>query len=189
MRELSHHILDLLENAIAADARHITLSIVEDTTTDTKQGNRLEITVSDDGKGMDAEMVKRIKDPFFTTRTTRHVGLGVPLLAAAAELCDGGLSIASQSGQGTTVKAWFAWHHIDRAPLGDIGSTLLGAMLSQREGQTPPELRYEHMVDGRAFALDTQEIRNLLGDVPMTHPQVRSWLEDYIKQGLDSLYG
>ena len=189
MRELSHHILDLLENAIAAGARHITLSIVEDTTIGTEQGDRLEITVGDDGRGMDAETLKRIKDPFFTTRTTRHVGLGVPLLTAAAERCDGGLTITSQPGQGTTVKAWFAWHHIDRAPLGDMGATLLGALLAQREGQSPPELHYEHWVNGRTFELDTQEIRELLGDLPLSHPQVRTWLEDYIQQGLDSLYG
>lgn len=183
MRELSHHILDLLENAIGAEARHISLTITEEI----EQGDRLEIIVADDGKGMDADRLARIKDPFFTTRTTRHVGLGVPLLAAAAERCDGGLTIESNLGEGTTVRAWFSWRHIDRAPLGDIESTVLGALLAQREGRQPPELRYTHAVDGRTFALDTQELRELLGDVPLTHPQVRGWLQDYIHEGLDEI--
>ncbi len=180
MRELSHHVLDLLENALAAGATLVTLRIEEDT-----QRDLLAIEVQDDGRGMDADMQKRAVDPFFTTRTTRHVGLGLPLLKAAAERCEGGLVLDSAVGKGTRVRAWFAWEHIDRAPLGDMIGTLLGALLTSRSDW---EMVFEHRVDGDTFGLDTRELREALGDVPLSHPAVRQWLEEYLQQGYAELY-
>jgi len=119
MRELSLHVLDVVENAIEAGARRIDLVLIEDLDAD-----RLTVIVADDGRGMDAEAVWRVRDPFFTTRSTRHVGLGIPMLAAAAERCAGNLSVDSHPGQGTTIQAKFQHSHIDRAPLGDLSSTV-----------------------------------------------------------------
>lgn len=179
MRELSLHVLDLLENALAAGASEIRVTINEDT-----RQNRLQITVADDGRGMDAETQARAVDPYYTTRTTRHVGLGLPLFKAAAERCAGGLSLASELGVGTTVVATFQRDHIDRAPLGDMVSTLMGALLSDREGW---DLHYAHRVDDQEFCLDTAEVREVLGDVSLKHPAVREWLETFLRQGYEEL--
>ena len=173
MRELSLHILDLIQNSLEAGATCIDVEIVEDSAL-----NRFEIRISDNGRGMDEATVQRVRDPFFTTRTTRHVGLGVPLLAAAAERCGGGLHITSRPGVGTTVVAQFQRDNVDRAPLGDMKSTLLGVLLSHQEC----ELRYVHSLDGRTFEFDTRDIRQILGPIPFTHPTVRAWIEDYLAQ-------
>ena len=173
MRELSLHVLDVLENALAAGATLIELEIAE-----SSAQNRLSIRVADNGCGMDAATVARVSDPFFTTRTTRDVGLGLPLFKAAAQRCNGDLTLRSQPGVGTEVLAVFERDHLDRAPLGDMSSTLLGVILSDRLH----DLRYQHMVDGRTFGLDTRELRAVLGDVPLTHPNVRAWLEEYLDQ-------
>lgn len=180
MRELSLHVLDLLENALAAGASLVTCTICEDT-----RANTLVIQVQDDGRGMDAETQARALDPFYTTRTTRRVGLGLPLLKAAAELCNGGLTVDSAVGRGTTVRAWFEYDHIDRAPLGDMAGTLLGALLY---GRASWDLVYQHRADNRTFALDTREMREMLGEAPLSHPAVRQWLEEYLRQGFVELY-
>ena len=178
MRELALHILDIVENAIDAHAHHIDLSVVENLDED-----RLQITVQDDGQGMDAEMVKRVRDPFFTTRSTRHVGLGIPLFAAAAERCRGELAIQSTPGQGTIIGATFQHSHIDRAPLGDLPSTLMGILLHARPLDLiyTPRIRVESTE--HRFELDTREIKQQLGDVPLVYPAVRRWLGEYIAQG------
>ena len=172
--ELSLHILDVLENAIEAGATQVELRIEEDL-----EADRLTIEVVDNGKGMDEETLARVLDPFFTTRQTRHVGLGLPLLAAAAEWCNGGLQVESQVGQGTRVVATFQHSHIDRAPLGDVKDTLLAFLMTER----PIDLHYVHRVDGRTFEFDTAELRGELKDVPLTHPAVRRWLGEFIAEG------
>jgi len=154
VRELSLHILDLVENSLGAGARRIEIEIVEDSAKD-----RLTVFVSDDGRGMDAEALKRATDPFFTTRWTRHVGLGLPLLKAATERCEGTLWIASEPGVRTTVKATFRKSHIDRAPLGNMADTLLAIILYHSEA----DLVYNHRVDAATFSFDTAEMRELLG--------------------------
>ncbi len=152
--------------------------------------DRLTITVRDNGRGMDAATLARVTDPFYTSRTTRKVGLGIPLFKAAAERSNGDLTITSQPGVGTTVTATLQHSNIDREPLGDITGTLLAFIL----GGTC-ELRYGHRVkvdkeirkqgegEVREFAFDTAEIRAELGDVPLTHPAVREWLRDFIAEG------
>ncbi|MHB9033106.1 MAG: ATP-binding protein [Anaerolineae bacterium] len=179
MRELSLHILDILQNSIEAGARHLELGIDESTS-----ANKLIICIQDDGKGMDEQTVARVVDPFFTTRKTRQVGLGIALLKAAAERCNGSLQINSEPGKGTTVVAGFQLDHIDRAPLGDIRSTILGVVLANQK----VELHFRHTVDGRCLELDTAEIRSILGDVPLSEPKIRRWLEDYLDQEYRELY-
>ena len=176
MRELSLHILDVLENALEAGATEVTLEIDEDLRAD-----RLVIAVRDNGRGMDAQTARRALDPFFTTRTTRHVGLGLPLFAAAARRCEGDLSLVSAPGQGTAVTATFQHSHVDRAPLGDLTGTLLAFLLSERGAGL--HFVYRHLVNGRSFDLDTSAIRAELGDIPLSHSLVRQWLRDFIAEG------
>jgi len=177
VRELSLHILDALENSLEAGATAIELVIEEDMGAD-----RLTITVRDNGRGMSKAQVDRIFDPFFTTRTTRHVGLGVPLFRAAAQRCNGDLTVTSRPGQGTTLQATFQHSHIDRAPLGDIAGTLLAVVLAG-----PSDLHYLHRVDGREFEFSTADMRAELGEIPLTHPAVRKWLQEFIAEGEENL--
>ena len=178
MRELSLHILDALENAVEAGATLVELCIEEDL-----PRNTLKITIQDNGRGMSPEFVRQVLDPFVTTRTTRHVGLGLPLFAAAARRCNGDLHIESQAGRGTTITATFQHDHIDRAPMGDLVGSLLAILLAER----PVDLRYTHEVDGRVFELDTAEVRRELGDIPLTNPLVREWLQSTLTEGLGYL--
>jgi anti-sigma regulatory factor (Ser/Thr protein kinase) len=180
MRELALHILDVVENAIEADAQQVDLAVTEDLVSDL-----LTISVRDDGRGMNAAMLAQVRDPFFTTRTTRHVGLGIPLFAAAAARCAGDLTIESTPGQGTRVTATFQHSHIDRAPLGDMPQTLMCILMRGAH----LDLHYIHRVISGScagehlFEFDTREIRQELGDVPLSYPDVREWLSEFIAQG------
>jgi hypothetical protein len=178
VRELALHLLDVAQNSLAAGARNVEIEVEEETESD-----RLTLRVIDDGKGMGPDLLSRVLDPFFTTRTTRRLGLGLPLLGAAAERCGGKIKIDSELGHGTTVEATFRLSHIDRAPLGDIGSTLVAIMLSQPAAH----LAYRHTVDDKMFVLDTEEIQRQLGDVPLTHSAVIQWLRGLIKESIAEL--
>lgn len=178
MRELSLHILDALENSVEAGATRLELLIKEDLKKDV-----LQIVIRDNGRGMSEEFVQQVLNPFVTTRTTRHVGLGLPLFAAAARRCNGDVRIESEPGVGTTVTATFQHSHIDRAPLGDILGTLMAIILSDRT----VDILYKHRVDRRTFDLDTAEVRRELGTVPLSHPAVREWLEATLREGVAGL--
>ena len=178
MREISLHILDVLENAVEAGASRINVTIEENLKADA-----LVIEITDNGKGMEQELISRVLDPFFTSRNTRHVGLGLPLFLAASRRCEGDLVIRSTPGKGTGVRATLRHSHIDRAPLGDVASSLIAILLSER----PVDLDYIHRVDSRDFRFDSSEIRRELENVPLTHPRVREWLHQYFREGETSL--
>ena len=178
MRELSLHILDVVENGLAAGASCIRVRIDEDTGTDL-----LRIEITDNGKGMDKELIEKVFDPFYTTRKTRHVGLGLPLFREAARRCDGDLILQSETGKGTTVMSTFRLSHVDRAPLGDMPSALMAVLLSEH----PVDLFYVHRIGSLKFELDTAEIRRELGDVPLCHPKIRDWLFRELCEGEASL--
>lgn len=178
MRELALHILDLVENSVAAGASRVTIEVDERLADD-----RLVITVADDGRGMDAAMVARATDPFVTTRTTRGVGLGLSLLQAAAERCGGGLTVESLPGVGTTVRAEFQYSHIDRAPLGDVAATMVSLIV----GGPDLDYRYVHRRDGQKFVFDTADVRPELEDVPITEPAVLDFIRQYVHEGLEVL--
>jgi anti-sigma regulatory factor (Ser/Thr protein kinase) len=181
MREIALHLLDIAENSVAAKAQLITLVVCEDLHRD-----RLTASVTDDGKGMDAETVAHVIDPFFTSRTTRKVGLGIPLFKEAAEACNGGLRIQSEIGKGTRLEVDFQYSHIDRMPLGDLASTLLTLVVAY------PQIRWIFQYtavpgDGGQpgeFALDTQDILAELGDIPLTEPEVLAFLREMIESGI-----
>ncbi|MGD2036457.1 MAG: ATP-binding protein [Desulfobacterales bacterium] len=178
MRELSLHILDIVENGITAGGNCIWIEIDEARKTD-----QLNIVIRDNGHGMPAEKMKNINDPFITSRTTRRVGLGLSLLAAAAERCDGTVRVDSQPGKGTEVKATFRYSHIDRAPLGDIAATVTTLII----GHPEIDFVYSHRIDDKDFSLDTREIRSEIEDTSLSDPVVIHHLTKSIRSALKAL--
>lgn len=177
MRELSLHLLDLLENACEAGATEISVEVQED-----REQDSLVITVFDNGRGMSAEKARAATDPFYTTRSTRRVGLGLPLLKAAAELTGGSLSLESRPGR-TEVTARFGHSNVDRAPLGDVASSLMAVLLKERA----PRLLYSHKVNGRCFRFDSRQVNEVLGRVPLTTAAVASWLHSHLDNNIRAL--
>ncbi len=180
MKELSLHILDIAQNSITADATLVEIEIVEDTKKDI-----LTITVKDNGKGMSEDFLKKVRDPFTTTRTTRPVGMGISLFESAAKSTGGNLDITSELGVGTTVTAEFVHSHIDRQPVGNMADTFLTII------NTKPEIDYvyTHKFNGGEFTVDTREIKNVLMEVDITTPDVLVWLKENIEQSLNDIMG
>jgi len=149
MEDLSLHILDVVENSIEAKASKIEIKIVED-----KNNDLLAVEIKDNGRGMNKETINKVLDPFYTTRTTRKVGMGLSLLAQAARESNGNFEINSKVGEGTEVKAVFQYSHIDRKPIGDMKNTLITLMVSH------PEINfvYEHQDEDGNYVLDSKEI-------------------------------
>jgi len=178
LRELSLHILDIAENSVSAGGSRVRITVIEDMVKD-----RLSIVISDNGKGMDAETVKRVLDPFVTSRTTRKVGLGLPLLAAAAEGCNGGLTIESEPGVGTTIKVTFQHSHIDRMPLGDLAETWETLLLGS------PEVNwvFHYQVNDEIFFMDDLELKRELDGISITEPGVMRIIRKMISDGVDSV--
>lgn len=174
MRELSMHILDLAQNSISAAADRIEIGVAANTRAD-----KLTISLKDNGRGMSPEFLENVRDPFTTTRTTRRVGLGIPMMAEAAQSCGGKLEIHSQLGSGTSLTATFKLSHIDRAPLGDITNTLIALIAAN------PNIafRYAHSVDEEEFVLDTDDVKVQLDGVPINELPVLKWIFDYVKEG------
>ena len=179
MRELSLNILDIAQNSISANASLITIEVAENTVK-----NTLLIGIYDNGKGMSEEQVKSVIDPFFTTRTTRKVGMGIPLFKMAAEQTGGGLEIQSELGVGTQVRAQFKTDSVDFTPLGDVASTI--QMLITMN--TDRDFIYKHSVNEKEFVCDTREIKEILGDVPLDTYEVSQWLKDFITENTEVLY-
>jgi anti-sigma regulatory factor (Ser/Thr protein kinase) len=163
MRELSLNVLDIAQNSISANASVIEIEISEDT-----KKKELLIGIYDNGKGMNPEQVRNVQDPFFTTRTTRKVGMGIPLFKLAAEQTGGSLSISSKVGEGTKVKAVFKTDSIDFTPLGDIDSTVIMLITMN----TDRDFIYRFGIDENEFTLSTQDLKKVLGDVPLSEPDV-----------------
>lgn len=178
MKELSLHILDIVENSLAAKASHVLISINESETT-----NFYEIRIADDGTGMDKEMLKKVQDPFFTTRTTRKVGMGIALFKQAAEQCGGSLNIQSQLHKGTEVTVKMQLNHIDRQPLGDIAGVLVQLYSAHRE----VAFKYTHITLAGRYEFDTREIKNILGDLKIINSEIRHFLKQMIQENLEQI--
>lgn len=172
MPEISLNILDVAENSVRARA-----SLIEITVSVQPKEDRLSVTISDNGCGMTADQVKRAQDPFFTTRTTRIVGLGLPFFKQAAECTGGSFRIDSEKGKGTTVKAVFILSHIDRMPLGDISSTIHTLIVFNEQ----IDFKYVYEYDDKSFSLDTREMREMLGDeISFMEPEVSLFIWEYL---------
>jgi anti-sigma regulatory factor (Ser/Thr protein kinase) len=178
MLELALHILDIAENSVRAGAKTVCISVDED-----KKADRLTIVIEDDGIGMSETVLKKAMDPFYTSKKVRRVGLGLPLLAEAAERAGGKFEIRSQEGVGTRVAVEFQFGHIDRQPLGD----LTGVLLSLIAGNAGVDFVYRHRCEERLFILDTREIRREIGDIPMNHVEVLKFIRQHITEGLNEI--
>jgi anti-sigma regulatory factor (Ser/Thr protein kinase) len=178
MKDLSLHILDIAQNSIRAKAKLIGIEITE-----RPVDNQLIITIDDDGCGMSPEQLKRAIDPFYTSRTTRKVGLGLSLFKQNAELTGGSFEIVSEAGKGTKVTAIFGLNHIDCPIMGDLVGTMLILICS------PDEIDYvfKHKTTFGIFELDTREIRQTLEDVPISHPEVRVFLQEMLHENLEQI--
>lgn len=174
MTEISLNVLDVAENSVSAGATVIEIGIIVDTKAD-----RMTIEIKDNGKGMTKEQVEKVTDPFYTTRTTRRVGLGVPFFKQAAESTGGSFRIESEIGKGTSVKAEFILSSIDRMPLGDISSTVY-TLITMHEDR---DIVYRYQVDERGYELTTKEMRGILGDgVSFKEPEISEYIKEFLEE-------
>lgn len=179
MRELSLNILDIAQNSIVAGASLTEILVKEDTVK-----NELLIGIYDNGKGMTEEQVRNVQDPFFTTRTTRKVGMGIPLFKMAAEQTGGSFKITSQVGVGTKVEALFKTDSIDFTPLGDMASTI-STIVCMNEDK---DFIYTRKVDDVEFKFSSADIKTILDGVPLSEPSVINWVEGYISEQTEQLF-
>lgn len=173
MPEISLHILDVAENSVRAGASLVKIEVLADTAR-----NTLSITIADNGCGMSGEQLAKVSDPFFTTRSTRKVGLGIPFFKQAAEGTGGSFSIRSKEGAGTVTEAVFVLDSIDRMPLGDMTATIHTLVTCHEE----MDFYYRYARDGREFTLDTREMKEILGNVPLSSPEVSRFLKEYLDE-------
>jgi len=180
MRDLSLHLMDIIQNSIVAMGTRIGVTIAANL-----KSNELKIIVADNGKGMDDDMIKKVTDPFITIRNTRKVGLGISLFKASAERSDGYLDITSKKGVGTTLEAVFKINNIDRPPLGDVADTIAGVLASNES----LHLTLTLFRDDDMFSFDTVEVKRMLDGVPINEYEVLKWIKDYINEGINVTFG
>ena len=172
MKELSLFLLDISKNSTAAGAALTQISLIQ-------TGDTLTMQIADNGCGMSPELLSRVTDPFTTTRTTRKVGMGIPLLKMTAEMTGGSFKIESQLGVGTTTTASFITSSVDMPPLGDLA----GSVMTLIQGSPDQDFLYTHQIDGQSFSLDTRDLRQMLGDeVPLDTPEVAAWIAGFLEQ-------
>ncbi len=173
MTELSLNVLDVAENATRAKASLVEIRVSADTAQDS-----LVIVIKDDGCGMTPEQIAQVTDPFFTSRTTRKVGLGVPFFKYAAESAGGAFTIHSTIGVGTEVTASFVLSHIDRMPLGDMTATIHNLIVYHED----VDFIYRYAYNEKSFTLDTREFREILGEVSFSAPEVSHYIKDFLTE-------
>lgn len=178
MKDLSLHILDIVQNSIRAKAKLIGIEIDEQ-----PDKNQLIITITDDGTGMSPEQLQRSIDPFYTSRTTRKVGLGLSLFKQNAEMTGGNFKIESELGIGTKVTATYGLNHLDRPIMGDLVGTLLLLICSSEE----INYVFKHQTPSGVFVLDTRDVRQTLENVPISNPEVRLFLKEMLQDNLEQI--
>lgn len=180
MRDLSLHILDIVQNSIKANASVVTVRIGE-----VAQNKHLVLEIEDNGVGMEDDFLIRVEDPFMTSRTTRKIGLGIPLLKESALKCGGKFNIYSKRNVGTKVSATFSINHIDRLPIGDISDTMITLISAN------PNIQFILLMESMegTFKLDTEEINKTLNGVNINEFAVLQWLKEYIDEGIKNIFG
>ncbi len=176
MRELALHVLDIAENSVKANATLVTIEI-------SAVENLLTIRISDDGKGMSEDFLKKVTDPFTTTRTTRKVGMGIPLFKQAAETSGGTFEIKSELGVGTIVTVTFQLDDIDRMPLGNVAETATTLLYPNCD------FVWKYRVGENEFVFDTREVKEELGDIPIDSPEIVVFLKSMLKENIESING
>ncbi len=175
MNDLSMHILDIVQNSISAGATRVTLTVDE-----APGADLLTIVIGDNGKGMTSEQVSRLSDPFFTSRTTRKVGMGIPLLMDSARQSGGDVRIESEPGKGTEVTAVFGYSNIDRPPLGDVANALMLLVSSN----PALDFLFTYRYNGDEYLFDTVDVREILGDDALKDLTIIRNLEEMIKDNM-----
>ena len=178
MRELSLNVLDIAQNSISANASLVEIELIEST-----ENHDLLIGIYDNGKGMTPKQTESVLDPFFTTRTTRKVGMGIPLFKFAAEMTGGRLEIESEVGVGTKVRAYFKTDHLDFTPVGDMTSTMISLITMNLH----IDFLYRRKIDEKEFTVDTRQLKEILGDVPLNEPSITMWITQYINENTKQL--
>ncbi len=179
MKDLSLHILDIVENSIDAGATRIEIRIDENI-----KKNLLVLKIIDNGKGMDQKTLRKVLDPFYTTKKTRKVGLGLSMLAQATKEAAGNIEIKSAKGKGTNVLARFTYDHIDRKPIGDMAETIYNLIATNG---LDIDFVYEHKKNGKGFVFDTKPMRRRLKNVPINNPEILAILRKGICNGLNKI--
>ena len=178
MRELSLNILDIAQNSISAGA-----SLTEIVVNENTKEKTLLIGIYDNGCGMTEEQVKSVIDPFFTTRTTRKVGMGIPLFKMSCEQTGGSFTIESEKGVGTKITAIYKTDSIDFTPLGDIASTIVTIVSMNAD----KDFLYRRVLDDKEFIFSTVEIKKILEGVPLSEPSVMNWIEEHLNEQYNEL--
>ena len=177
MNELALYILDLTQNSVTAGASCVEISVTLDREADT-----LVILIKDDGCGMSKEFVAKVTSPFTTTRKTRKVGLGIPMIKQLCEMCEGAFGIESEVGKGTTLHLEFRLSHVDLPPMGDLAETMTALVIGSPD---KPDFRLVYSEGAEPYVFDTAMIRQVLGeDVPLNTPEVVLWMQDDLREGL-----
>lgn len=181
MDELSLYVLDITMNSVRAGATEITVELVEN-------GDWLTFRVTDNGCGMTKEQLDKLSNPFFTTRKTRKVGLGIPFLKMLAEMTGGGVEITSihesvSSDHGTTTKAKFGRNHIDFIPLGDMVETVKTLI----QGSPDINFTYIHKTEGGEVMLSCAEMREVLGEIPLNEPEILEWIGENLREQYEAI--
>lgn len=176
MKDLSLHILDIVQNSTRAQASLVEIEVDENVAT-----NQLSILIKDNGTGMPPEMVEQVTDPFVTSRTTRKVGMGIPLFKQSAEQSGGHLSIFSELGVGTTLVATFRLDNIDTPPLGDLA----GVIAMTASGNPSINFIFSYKYNNLLYEFDTREVKQILGSTPITDPKIAAFLRDMIKENIE----
>lgn len=178
MKDLSLHILDIVQNSTRAQASLVEIGVEENTET-----NLISIFIKDNGTGMPPEMVEQVSDPFVTSRTTRKVGMGIPLFKQSAEQSGGHLNIFSELGVGTTLVATFKLDNIDTPPLGDLS----GVIAMTVSGNPNIDFIFSYKYNNLLYEFDTREIKQILGNTPITEPKIAAFLRDMIKENIEEI--
>ncbi len=178
MKDLALHILDIAQNAIKAKARLIEITL------DEQKNKQLTVTVSDNGTGMSESFLNNVTDPYTTSRTTRKVGLGIPLFKQNAERTGGTFSISSTLGKGTSLKAVFDTQHLDCLPLGDMPG-----VISLLVNANPDiDFKYKHLVNNESYIFDTVEVKEVLDGTPINNPEIQQFIKQMLKENITELY-
>mgnify|MGYP000935037120 CR=1 FL=1 len=183
MQDISLHLLDVIENSVRAEAKNVKVRVINNVLK-----NRLRIIVEDDGTGMDSHTLEMAQDPFYTSKVERvkKVGLGIPLFKQNAELVGGAFNMASEPGFGTVLTVDFALDHIDRMPLGNLKDTLLGAIIGHPEVDFFIHLLYRDKGVEQCFHFDTSAIKEELGGIPLTYPDVIEYIDQALFEGIQN---
>jgi len=175
MRTISDHILDIVQNSVRARATLIEIMVDED-----KKSDLCTLIIKDNGCGMVDETLKYATNPFFTSRKTRKVGLGLSLLQQSATVTGGSFELSSKPGKGTELIATYGLTHIDRQPLGDVAGMLYLTMLSYRE----IKILYKHTTALGSFEIDSESIWQMLGEVPLQTKEMKNAIIELIENNL-----